>query len=999
MSSRWTLPLLLSLATPAWAEGTPSAPALDLKLPSLQNRVDVGSLPSGLQIALHEDSDNGLVALTAMVDLGWRAEGTGQAGWADVFERAWWRSEVAPNVRLGDHLVTDLGCEIDGLVGPDALELQAACPKDQTAAAVRAFAHLWADPLAGVTDAAVRDAADAVVRDRAARVRFADQQAPLLARAFAAAVFPEGHPYRTSVTPATPPSAAELRAWASKRILPPTSTLTLVGGWPDESGYVGPGQIVGNLPLPMVDARLKPADVSCRAFLSWEEIDTSDPSSRWCWPPQSADKTKALELGTRRPGLAKLKEAQDPPAPPESGPLSLSAALDAPTVFAVWSLPGGWREGDALHEVVARTVHGVVAKHLTNEPALDRLLGCFVVAGVDASLLACGAQLKPEAATSAARVGDRILDQLSYVLDQENDIEVDAARALAQRATLVEGVRQADELGGLRGSRAASLSTGLHLAGDALFASNRLRNVTTYDLKGVRDFVKRWLTRDRARLVIADAATPERDRVPAVGRREAKDRDARLGQPTLLTALAVAATPSSVPDAHVTPQRRAADAPKLPDDALRSFTLDNGLDVVVIGTASATAQVRLVGAVGTANDPTPDLRYSWARSFILPTRKSADTLAANWFGWTESRGPVFGIKGSAANVPELAYLLRDALDGMRVTFKNKIPWATEWRDAAWADASDVASHLDAARRAHLFGNHATGRQPTWTTYQGWASLDGAVAEDVMRSQWAPERTTLVVQTDRYSMDEAEQAARDWFASWKVAAPADATLIPGTATRAPMPTGTSLAVWPLTGGPGEVVASCRVDGSLETAEAIAAWWRTHLPTGMTAALIEPEAWTGGTATVTLRATAPADDAGRVSAALLDAMRALGEGRANAGEVARALALAAAPTHHALSAGRRAAGWVTEQIGLGRTPTDALAAVSARAGWSERELTAPATACATTAYIGWIGDASALTDSLRAAGLSPTTMDAASMIRAAQLAVDPKAVEKADKKAAR
>jgi len=78
---------------------------------------------------------------------------------------------------------------------------------------------------------------------------------------------------------------------------------------------------------------------------------------------------------------------------------------------------------------------------------------------------------------------------------------------------------------------------------------------------------------------------------------------------------------------------------------------------------------------------------------------------------------------------------------------------------------------------------------------------------------------------------------------------------------------------------------------------------------------------------------------------------------------------------------------------------LAASTARAAWSGNDLAAPAALCAQSAYIGWIGDAAALNASLGSAGFAPQTADAADRIRAAQLAVDPKAVEKADKKAAR
>jgi predicted Zn-dependent peptidase len=974
-----------------WAQDMPAKPTMEIQVKQMNLSAQAGAFGSGLQVLAMPDPATRHVAVTIVVDAGWRTDPDGRSGAARLFERAWWRSEVKPGVTTLDQLVRGYGCEVDSGVSADVLRFSALCPAQTVDAAMRVWSRLYTAPLAGITDAALAEEAGRVRSEARARALLDDQQLPGLVAPLYGMLFPTSHPYHQPLDlELSGVTVAELSAWATANIVGPRTTVSLIGGISDEHPLHGPALVAGNFEPKVLDARLKP-----EMFERWpkgdgEDIDPDDLSLSWGWPADPVKRDQGFRLLGPRPAAA-LKDPLEVPKPEGAAFQRYLGGVEHTTVLVGWALPAGWRTDDALHAATGRMVAGVVAKHLV-DPAIDRLMGCFIQPGLESSLLVCAAQLKDGQEIAGERIAGRIVDQLSYVTDVNNRLEVDAAFGAGQQALYAEALASLDDLGGLYGSRSYWFSSGLHFAGKPMYWSQRMGDVGRATAQDAINLVASHVSRLRARMVQIDP-DPGSTLLPRLAVREERDRDALAARPPYWNALATQAAPAAVPSARVDAARIEAALQGLGPDQVAEATLPNGMRVVVVPLGEApVVHARLVAGIGRVNDPTPNLEHTWAGKMTAFHREPAEPIAGAWYAWLGDSVQVLGLRASTDNLDGALFLLRDAVNGANPSLKTKITVTAEFKDRFVAEFYDPAWHAERASLAHLLSSSPIARRPGPAQLTAWGALSTTAIGDMMKTQWRPDNVTLLI-VGGVDAAAGVELAKAWFSGWSVGAPSVSTYKATPLAQAPRPTSTRVDVLDTGAGDrADLYLGCRLDadpGVLAVArEAVL----QGLKGGIDGVVVTTDAWEGGTAILQVRARVQAGDAGEATKGLFDRLRALAGGKVPAEEIKEAALRAAASTGADFSSDRRLVTWLTDRLadrlpltGQLRVPTDGAA------------LTAAFQTCVAGGYASLTGDAGAIESSLGAAGVTATRLDWKAEGRKLHEAADPKGYLKESKKA--
>ena len=991
---------MLACALPATAvaeEGDkPTKPEMALHVKGMSVGASVSTWPSGLQMVIAQDETAPVVITQLLIDAGWRYDPAGAQGTAALFERAWWASEVSPGVRVVDQLVNGYGCEVDSMVDHDLLRLVSSCPKQTVDAAMRVWSRLFTDPLAGVTDATLRAEADRIRSDATARYDLTSNQPIYLSRYVMPALYPEGHPYHGGAWDKVGDlSAAQLKAWAAEHVAPAHTTIGITGGFSTEHPLHGPALVGGNFEPRLLDSRLTPEMITRWPYGDEDEPDPDDPSLSWGWPSTPGNPRQGMELGRGRPGPAKGTEAPVPPNPSGQAFQRIVGGVDETTVVVSWSLPGSWRKEDPLHAVLARVVAATVAAHM-DEPTLKQAAGCFVVPGLDAATLMCAAILKEGYETSGERVAGRIIDQISYITDINNRPNTDAAVNVGRVRVLSDAIHELDDLSGLYASRSFWLDSGVHLTGEASFWSKRMGDINPVAPQQIVDYAAKYITRARSRAVQLDV-DPESGTAPYIPRLDPKDRDAVASRPGYWNLLASHPAPASVPPARIDAARVSASSPSFGKEGVSYNVLPNGMQVIIVPKEiSPGVEVRLVSGLGLLNDPTEHLDHAYTRGMTAFHREKADDIAGVWYAYGGETVTVLGLRASAENLDGALWLLRDAVDGMNISFKDKITFMSTWKHNIQDTWYDVQHHLDGRLRAHLYPGSPFARQVDWDDYTHWGEVGTDAARDMMRARWSPSRMALVI-TGGVDGPAAMSLASRFFQGWKPPAPTVDTYAPAAPAAITLPTARAVEVYGADrGGLAEVVYACRIPNGREAALATAALLQQELGTSFTTVQTTVDTVPGDNHAVVVRGRVPEASVGAAVRSLLDRVAEAAAGKLSPDEVRAAVWRASMRGGDAFTSDRRAAMHVTELLGDGRPWDDDLKAGARFAALDGAAVAKATSSCQAAPYVAVIGDASAVKGSLDGAKVEATVYDWSAAGDAAFQAADPKGFEKALKK---
>lgn len=999
----WKSWLLVAALTPTLAvaqEGDkPAKPEMALRVKGLAMGTAVSTWPTGLQMAVVHDELSPMVVTQILVDAGWRYDPADALGMAALFERAWWASEVAPGVRAVDQLVNGYGCEVDSMVDHDLLRFTSTCPKQTVDAAMRVWSRLFTDPLAGVTDELLKAEAVRIRSDAQARYQLTSNEPIFLARHAMMALYPEGHPYHGgSWDSAGAIGLARIKAWAASNVTVARTTVGLMGGFSGEHPLHGPALVGGNFEPRLLDPKLTPELVVRWPHGDLDEVDPDDLSLSWGWPSVPSNPRQGMELGRARPGPAKGTEPPKPPEPASVPFQRMSGGVDETTILVSWSLPGSWRKEDPLHAVLARVIAAMVAdpNHM-DEPTIKRLAGCYVVPGLEAATLTCAAILKDGYEASGERVSGRIIDQISYITDINNRPNVDVAVSLGRLRVLTDAIHELDEQGNLYASRTYWLNTGVHLVGDPGFWSKRMGDINPIAPQQVIDYAARYITRARSRSVQVDI-DPQAGTAPYIPRLDPKDRDALAARPGYWNLLATRPAPASVPGKRIDAARVTSSVPRFKESDIAYNVLPNGMRVVVVPIESSPAvEVRLVAGLGLLNDPTEHMTHAYARGLIAFHREKADDIGGAWYAYVGDTVSVLGLRASAENLDGAVWLLRDALDGVNISFKDKITFVSTWKKKIQDSWYDVQHHVDGNLRRHLYGDSLLSRQVGWDDFTYWGEVGTDQLRDMMRVRWAPENITLVI-SGGVDGGQGMSIASSFFQGWRAPAPSVSDFNPAAISDVPMPSSKVVHIYPSdkSGGLAELALGCRVPGNREAALAAAALVQQGLGTSFTTVQSTVDAFPGDTQSVVVRARVPEANAGAALKVLLGRLEAAAGGKVPEDELRAAVWRAAMSDGDAFTSDRRVAMHITELIGDGREWKDDSSSAARFGKLDPATVAAAFSSCASAPYVAVIGDSGALTSSLGGAGVTATPYDWKAAGEAEHKTADPKGYEKMKKK---
>ena len=992
----WLLAGLLPTIALAQEGDKPTKPEMALRIKGMSMGTAVSTWPSGLQLTVVQDDTSPVVVTQLLIDAGWRHDPADAQGIAALFERAWWVSEVSPGVRVVDQLVNGYGCEVDSMVDHDLLRLVSTCPKQTVDAAMRVWSRVFTNPLAGVTDELLKAEAGRIRSDAQARYQITSNEPIYLARYAMNALYPEGHAYHGgSWDNAGAIGLARLKAWAAEKVTVSHTTIGLMGGFSSEHPLHGPALVGGNFDPKLLDARLTPELIVRWPHGDLEEVDPEDPSLSWGWPSLPSNPRQGMELGRGKPGPAKDTESPAPPEPGGEPFRRVVGGVDETTVTVSWSLPGSWRKEDPLHAVLARVVTATIAAHM-DEPTLKRFAGCFVVPGLEAATLTCFAILKEGYETSGERVAGRIVDQISYIVDINERPNIDAAVSLGRLRVITDAIHELDEVSGLYGSRSFWLNSGVHLVGDAAFWSKRMGAVNPIAPQQIIDYSAKYITRARSRAVQIDV-DPQAGTAPYIPPLDPKDRDALAARPAYWNLLATRPAPASVPGKRIDAARVTASAPKFNKDSAAYNVLPNGVRVVIVPMETSPAvEVRLVAGLGLLNDPTEHLEHAYARGLTAFHREKPEDIGGVWFAYGGDTVTVLGMRASSENLDGALWLLRDAVDGMNVSFKDKITFMSTWKKAIQDSWYDVQHHLDGNLRGHLYPGSLLARQVGWDDFTHWGEVSSDALRDMMRARWSPSNITLVI-SGGVEAPQAMSLATSFFQGWKAPAPSVSTYNPAPIDDIAMPTTKVVHIYAADrGGLAELALGCRVPGTRETALAAASLVQQGLGAAFTTVQSTVDSYPGDTQAIVVRARVPEAGAGSSLKALLARLEAAAGGKLPEDEVRAAVWRAAMSEGEAFTSDRRVVMHVTELLADGRAWEDDAAAAARFGKLDPAAIAAAFSSCASAPYVAVIGDAGALSGSLSGAGVTATPYDWKAAGEAEHKLADPKGYEKMKKK---
>lgn len=967
-------------------------PAFKFEVTGLSLGAQVTGFPSGLQVLSSVSEGLPAVVTEIVVDAGWRYNPADAPGAADLFERAWWQSEVSPGVRVVDAFVNGYGCEVDSYVDADLLRLQSVCPPATVDAAMRLWSRLFTDPLAGVTDELLVAETARMQADATARYKYSAVQILPLSRPLMGALFPEGHPYHNAATAGSAAiTKARLTAWANERVKVKGATITLLGGFSAEHPLHGPALVAGNFEPKLLDVKLTPDQIARWPYGDGDEVDKTDPSQSWGWPQNPDDPTKAMEQGKGRISLLKGTPAPEPPLPTSPFLSKVTGGVDEPTVVVGWALPGGWRKDEAVQAVLARVVAATVAEHLV-EPSMDRFAGCYVVTEVDGDVLACALMLKPGQESAAERVAGRVMDQISFLVDPANRPNVDAAASLGRLRVMNDVITEMDRLDGVVGTRGFWMGSGAQLMGDPAFWSKRITEVSGSTSQAVVDLATKFITRPRFRAV---AFVPDNKpgSIPFVDRIDIKDRDALDARTPYWSRVATRNAPAALPAAKIDAARIKGAFAGISSDEVATKVLSNGMRVVVLPNEnSPILEARVVLGMGMVSDPTPHLDHSWARGFIVLNREQGTEIAAGWHAWRTETNQLIAVQATAAALDPVLWMLRDGVSDQVVSAKDKIAFTATWRKQLTADFYDVYDHVQRGMRSHLWGSSPIARRPTWDDFVAWEGVSTDAIKDMMRALWRPDNTTLVL-SGGISAEAALASVDTYFGTWNTPAPTSTAYNGITFETAPMPSAPSVQVYnEARGGTAEVFLGCRVAGGHEAGAVAAELFRQSLGAAFSESDAIVDAYAGGNTDVILRGRVSEDKSGAGIKALLDRLAAAAAGKVSEDEIKAAVLRGAAAEGIEFTSAVGKARHVTELLAEGRTIEDELAGPDRYAKLDAAAVKAALSVCAAAPYVAVIGDGAKVDASLTAAGVAHGTVDWLAAGKAAHQKADPKGYEK-------
>lgn len=786
------------------ATSTLVAPASAAALPKVEYRLKLEDyaiatqdyrFPSGLRILFQEDHTQPIVSVTNWIDRGsvydgTTADGKSTEGIAHVVEHLAFRARHEGLPKNWD-VIQQLGGVLNASTSREWTNYMTVAPVDAAAPLLRIEALRLHNGLANVTEEDV-EAEKAIVRNEL-RMGYesGSNGSPEIRTAFVhipKLVYPQDHIYRNTTIgnheTISNIKLADAQRYVRENYRPEFSTIAVVGDFKLEGGQ-GIKMIFDA--FDGVEHLLMAADDAAAFQKLTDAKARNDFLDKWA--------STKLEPFIRETAAQDPKPRVDcsqrvePPPLFDKQVMKVKGMVDRPTAIAAWSLPSGYCPDDANMNLAANLLTNYIYRTL--DPQYDPLsqeqeidgAGCFVDTDRRGSVLLCFVQQGKLSKDTPERLLDRVADAL-YLQWQPIDAVFkpffDNSLTEAKLSNMASILGMTDNVASLYG-RSFFVSQHAHYRGSPRFFSESIEESNVISFEAAKAVAQKYITRDRmARLVIEPIDEEERERLEA-GASEADksnsvsnehrakdDKGRQLFDTTKLTADAIKGV-TVVPDLA----------------KARRFTLDNGLEVVILNHGEAPlVKMGLQVAGSNAVAPRPGIDslatalYSTARTSNLNPMENPLAIAGDVY----RDGNLVYAGGSSGNIDALLHKMRQHVTDYDWRMADKSQRIRSWSNGARGDGTKPETWATRVRSERLFPGHPYGN---WMSSAEYESLSDATLTELKEwtaTKWQPQNAVLVI-VGKVDEAAAEKAVRTFFDSWAY----EGTGTPGTLAPPPAPT--------------------------------------------------------------------------------------------------------------------------------------------------------------------------------------------------------------------
>jgi len=659
-------------------------------------------LPSGMRIVIEEDHSQPLVAMVAIVDVGSAQDPAGKEGLAHLVEHLTFRAKPDGKLQRSSSLDFAGAGWWNAFTSHDLTTYVVVGPTEALAQLLSIEGQMLFSPLSGL-DARAFEVEQGVVKNELFEHDEQGQVSVVQTWLFDA-LYPEGHPYHRPIigTEASISglTLADAESFVQKHYIPANVTLYVSG---DVDLTTIQSVLGANLPQGLVAA----------------------PASGPVAPPHRLS-----------------NEAPVVPSPPaKTQLLTVRAPTETPILYIAWSLPGGFA-GQRYLERFAETLFERVSVRAATEGSDILSLGASLTEGRYANMLICTVLLKT--GRNPEKTLERVLDQVvrmwmpsesgaASVLNSSVDFHWMQNTAVVGVALQTESVV----------SRAQDKALLIHWTGDPQAWSKELKAIYQLPAARMQSFAYDWITRDRARALFVEPsgkAPPGRD----------------IGGPPPVFAAAEGARVKIAPEALATYVHA-------PMREVQTFTLRNGLDVLLVRRASApTVAVTLGFRGGSATgEPLGVAELATAMAAPRETRNGPPSrFGARVHLASDADTTFFSSRAASGNLENVLALLSDSVKTLHVAGEMKTVW--NWLVSAQRQEEVLgASQVARTFKEHAYPGSPLGRTALAVNYEKLGVDDLQTWVD---RTFRPRGAVLAVVGD-IEFPLAEKQVRDWFEGW------------------------------------------------------------------------------------------------------------------------------------------------------------------------------------------------------------------------------------------
>jgi zinc protease len=722
----------LSVLPTAQAENLPR-PNMNLTLDDYQIDLRDFVFPSGLRILFQEDHTQPIVSITAVIDRGSADDPPGQEGIAHLVEHLWFRSLHGDLPKVWN-VLHELGANLNASTASDWTNYMSVAPKDALVPLLRLEALRIGEPVLGVTAEDVATEREIVRNELRMRYENTDGSALWYLRP---KLYPEGHPYHNlgigtheSLNNIT---LEHVQEFTKNNYTPENTTIVVVGDFEIETIDEN-GEKVNN---------------------AWRYVQEAFPMELLV-DPENPD--GPFELG--EPPVRVSGESAPPPEPADTSISYHKGGVTSPTLVLGWSLPGSYRPNTPLMQMTAGTwLTSAVLTYtrpdfdITRDELDDlKSIGCFLWDEEVNSAAICFIEMSDE--DDPEEVREDALNGLYKMWDINQRPYQEYLFSASKMAQMAYTFRSVEIVSSIGNGRAAETANFTHFTGDPMYYSRSFEALAQVEAHDSAEFARTYLTRDRAVAVVIE---PYDEGDITLDSSDAIYKGA-VRQEATASMIDLDEVNTEMLEGMMSPPNRTE---------MREFTLDNGLDVVLLpyGTAPVV-QVQMLFKGGVWYEPISGLdEYTneWVRSDYT---ESPMRVAGSWTGGSGSTSQAMGATGSSGNLDALLYMTRNQLDSLYVNVDDRTTWLKYAKKSARGARGGVDWWANYVADSRLFPNHPISWRSNELYYETLKYGRGEM-EAWLDTMYRPDNGVLFVVGRIDDPDAAQKAIETYFSGWDV----------------------------------------------------------------------------------------------------------------------------------------------------------------------------------------------------------------------------------------